>query len=118
MAGYRGFATCNIGEKALERLRRRGYDLEVYDLFDPPPRELLLEKVRSGIDGLITTLRDTIDAEVFETGKGTLKVVAQNAVGYDNVDRAAANRYRVPFTNTAERGSPTRYCRICPSPFR
>ncbi len=31
---------------------------------------LLLEKVRSGIDGLITTLRDKIDAEVFEAGEG------------------------------------------------
>jgi hypothetical protein len=29
----------------------------------------VLEKVSSGVDGLITTLRDKIDAEVFEAGK-------------------------------------------------
>jgi len=63
---------------------------------------LILEKVKSGIDGLITTLRDPIDAEVFEAGKGTLKVVAQIAVGFDNINRADANRYKVPFTHTAD----------------
>ncbi|HET8826989.1 MAG TPA: NAD(P)-dependent oxidoreductase, partial [Terriglobales bacterium] len=63
---------------------------------------LILDKVRSGIDGLITTLRDQIDAEVFEAGKGTLKVIAQLAVGFDNINRADANRYKVPFTNTAD----------------
>jgi glyoxylate reductase len=63
---------------------------------------LILEKVKAGIDGLITTLRDPIDAEIFEAGKGTLKVVAQYAVGFDNINRADANRYKVPFTNTAD----------------
>jgi glyoxylate reductase len=51
---------------------------------------------------LITTLRDSIDAEIFEAGKGTLKVVAQYAVGFDNLNRADANRYKIPFTNTAD----------------
>jgi glyoxylate reductase len=39
---------------------------------------------------------------VFEAGKGTLKVVAQLAVGFDNINRADANRYKMPFTNTAD----------------
>jgi glyoxylate reductase len=99
---FRVFATCNIGDEALELLRGRGYELEVYDHLEAPPKSLILEKVRSGIDGLITTLRDPIDAEVFEAGKGTLKVVAQDAVGFDNINRADANRYKVPFTHTAD----------------
>ena len=100
-ANFRVFATCDIGP-ALERLRERGYQLEVYPDPKAPPKSLILEKVRSGIDGLITTLRDQIDAGVFEAGKGTLKVVAQLAVGFDNINRADANRYKVPFTNTAD----------------
>ena len=64
--------------------------------------QLLLERVRSGIDGLITTLRDRIDAEVLEAGKGTLKGIAQLAVGVDNISRADANRCGIPFTNTAD----------------
>lgn len=99
---FRIFATCDIGGEALDRLRARGYQLEVYDQIEPPPKSLIMEKVRSGVDGLITTLRDPIDAEVFEAGKGTLKVVAQDAVGFDNVNRDDANRYKIPFTNTAE----------------
>src|SRR6202034_857096 len=95
------FATCDIGE-AINLLRKRGYEVEVYPQPEAPPKSLIIEKVKSGIDGLITTLRDPIDAEVFEARKGTLKVVAQFAVGFDNINRADANRYKVPFTNTAD----------------
>jgi glyoxylate reductase len=99
---FRVYATCDIGEAALNLLRERGYQVEVYPQPDAPPKTLLVEKVRSGIDGLITTLRDPMDAEVFEAGKETLKVVAQLAVGFDNINRADANRCRIPFTNTAD----------------
>src|SRR5881275_2533414 len=99
---FRVFATSRIGEPAENRLRERGYKLEVYQGPDAPPKKLIIEKVRSGIDGLITTLRDQIDAEVFEAGKGRLKVVSQIAVGFDNINRADANRYKIPFTNTAD----------------
>jgi glyoxylate reductase len=98
---FRVFATCDIGP-SLDLLRQRGYEVEVYPRMEPPPKKLIVEKVASGIDGLITTLRDPIDAEVFEAGKGTLKVVAQIAVGFDNINRADANRYHVPFTHTAD----------------
>ena len=96
------FATCHIGDDALNLLRQRGYQLEIYPGPEAPPKALILEKVRSGIDGLITTLRDPIDAEVLAAGKGTLKVVAQDAVGFDNIDRAAANQLKIPFTHTAD----------------
>ena len=99
---YRIFATCDIGREAIELLRNRGYQVEVYDQLEPPPKSLIIGKVGEGIDGLITTLRDRIDAEVFEAGRGTLKVVAQDAVGFDNINRADANRYGIPFTNTAD----------------
>jgi glyoxylate reductase len=98
---FRVFATCDIGE-SLNLLRDRGYDVEVFPGPQAPPKSLIVEKVKSGIDGLITTLRDTIDAEVFEAGKGTLQGVAQYAVGFDNINRSDANRYKVPFTNTAD----------------
>src|SRR5882757_160979 len=76
---FRVFATCDIGE-SIELLRRRGYQVEVYPQPEAPPKSLIVEKVKSGIDGLITTLRDSIDAEIFAAGQGTLKVVAQFAV--------------------------------------
>ena len=60
---YRVFATCDIGQEALQRLRDRAYELEVYDQVEPPSRALVLDRVGSGIDGLITTLRDQIEAQ-------------------------------------------------------
>jgi glyoxylate reductase len=98
---FRVFATCAIGP-SIDLLRSRGYEVEVYPGPEAPPRELLLQKVRSGIDGLITTIREKLDAEIFEAGKGTLKGIAQIAVGVDNINRADANRYKVPFSNTAD----------------
>ena len=99
---FRVFATSRIGDAAENRLRERGYELEVFQGPEAPPKELIVDKVKSGIDGLITTLRDRIDAEVFEAGKGTLKAVAQIAVGFDNINRADANNCKIPFTNTAD----------------
>ena len=59
----RVFVTCDIGE-ALEVLRQRGYEVEVYPSPEAPSKSLIVEKVKSGIDGLITTLRDKIDAQL------------------------------------------------------
>jgi glyoxylate reductase len=98
----RVFATADIGGPALDRLREHGYDVEVYTEIDPPPKSLIIERARDRIDALITTLRDCIDEEIFEAGRGSLRVVAQMAVGVDNIDREAANRFRVPFTNTSD----------------
>ena len=99
---FRVFATSRIGDAAENLLRARGYDLEVFQGPEAPPKKLIIEKVKTGIDGLITTLRDPIDAEVFAAGKRRLKVVAQIAVGFDNINRADANKYKIPFTNTAD----------------
>ena len=83
-------------------MREQGYDLEVFQGPDAPPKGLIIEKVKSGIDALITTLRDPIDEEVFAAGKDSLKIVAQIAVGFDNINRADANRYKIPFSHTAD----------------
>lgn len=96
------FATADIGREALDRLRERGYEVEVYNDTEPPPKSIIIEKARSGIAALITTLRDSIDEEVFAAGQNHLLIVAQCAVGFDNIDREAANRYRVPFSNTPD----------------
>lgn len=51
-----------------------------------------------GADGLLCTLCDTVDRELLEaTG---VRAVANFAVGYDNIDVAAATELGVPVTNT------------------
>src|SRR5215471_11800019 len=99
---FRVFGTSRIGDPAENHLRDRGYDLEVFQGPEAPPKKLIIEKVKSCVDGLTTTLRDPIDAEVFEAGKGRLKIVAQIAVGFDNINRVDSNKYKIPRTHTAE----------------
>ena len=81
------FATANIGTEVIELLRQRGYEVDVYPEIEPPPKSLIIEKVRSGIDALITTLASNIDEEVITAGAGTLRVIAQANVGFNNIDR-------------------------------
>jgi hypothetical protein len=64
---FRVFATCEIGD-AIDILRNKGYAVEIYSGPEAPPKSLIVEKVKSGVDGLITTLRDPIDGEVFAAG--------------------------------------------------
>ena len=88
---FRVFATCEIGD-AIDLLRERGYEVEVYPRPEAPPKNLIIEKVKSGIDDLITTMRDKIDGEIFDDGRGCFKVDAQIAVGCDTISRCKANR--------------------------
>jgi len=55
-----------------------------------------------GADAIVCLLTDRIDADVLEAGAagGRLRVVANVAVGYDNVDVATASRLGIAVTNT------------------
>lgn len=65
----------------------------------PPTRAELLEAV-PGAAGLLTLVTDRIDAEVLDAAGDQLTVVANMAVGYDNIDVAAAAERGVTVTNT------------------
>ncbi len=94
------FATCDIGAEALDLLRDAGHEVEVFADPAGPSREFILDRAGSGVVALITCLRDPIDRGVLEAGKGTLRVVAQDSVGTDNIDVAAATEFGVVVTNT------------------
>ncbi len=63
------------------------------------PREELLAAVR-GVEALLPILTDRVDAEVLEAAGPQLRIVANYAVGYDNVDIPAATARGVVVTNT------------------
>lgn len=75
-------------------------DVEVWTGTDPMPRSELLSRV-AGKQGLMCVITDRIDAEVLEAGQA-LRVVANIAVGYDNVDVGAARSRDVVVTNTPD----------------
>jgi glyoxylate reductase len=62
-------------------------------------RPELLDKVK-GADALFTLLTDKIDGEVLDAAGPQLKIVANMAVGFDNVDVPAATQRGVMVTNT------------------
>ena len=64
------------------------------------PRAELLERVR-GKDALICVLTDRIDDEVLDAGTA-LKIVANIAVGYDNIDVPMVRRHGAVATNTPD----------------
>ncbi len=61
-------------------------------------KQEIIDGVRK-VDGLLCLLTDTIDDEILAAGSN-LKVVANFAVGFNNIDVSAATRRKIPVTNT------------------
>ncbi|MFT3970332.1 MAG: D-glycerate dehydrogenase [Micropruina sp.] len=65
----------------------------------PPSRDRLLADA-AGAVAAVVTLTERIDAEFFDAAGPQLRVVANVAVGFDNIDLAEAKRRGVVVTNT------------------
>jgi len=92
------FVSRIIMEKALDMIRDQ-CDLDLWTDELPPPKDILLERVR-GCQGILTLLTDPIDEALLESAGPGLKVISNHAVGYDNIDVAAATRRGIPVGNT------------------
>ncbi|CAN5219980.1 D-glycerate dehydrogenase [soil metagenome] len=79
----------------------RLFDLRVHDSERPPDRSELLTGAR-GCSGLVTMLSDQVDEELLAAAGQGLRVVANYAVGYDNVAVDAATRRGVLVANTPD----------------
>jgi len=91
--------TGRIPEPGLAVLRQAGHDVVVWDQAGPIGRQELLGVVR-GADALVTLLTERVDAELLDAAGDSLKVVANVAVGYNNIDVAACAARTVVATNT------------------
>lgn len=65
----------------------------------PPTRDELLGAAKDAA-GILATATEKIDVEVMEAAGDALKIVANMAVGYDNIDVEAAKERGVVVTNT------------------
>ena len=91
--------TRRIPSSALSRLEQR-HTVDVYAGPEAIARPELLTRI-SEADALICLLTDRIDGEVIAAAP-RLKVIANVAVGYDNIDLAAARLRGIPVTNTPD----------------
>jgi lactate dehydrogenase-like 2-hydroxyacid dehydrogenase len=94
----RVFVSQEIVEDALEEFEGTGITVDLRRDHRPLPAEEL-RATAAEYDGLICLLTDRIDAE-FLAACPRLRVVANVAVGFDNIDVAAATRAGVAVTNT------------------
>jgi glyoxylate reductase len=89
-----------IMDDPLARLRER-CDVTVHRNEFGIPREELLEIV-AGRDALVTMLTEVVDAELLAAAGPRLKIVANHAVGFDNVNLADCTQAGVRATNTPD----------------
>jgi len=92
------YVTRRLPEEAMKLLEEK-FDVEIWTEEMPPPKEVLIEKVKN-IDGLICLLTEKIDEEVINAAGPRLRGICQVAVGYDNIDVEAATKKGIYVTNT------------------
>ena len=93
------FVTRKIPEPGLELLRKY-HKIEV----NPEDKVLSKQKIIKGLkgkDGLLCLLTDIIDKEIIES-EPNLKIIANYAVGYNNIDVKTATKHKIPVTNTPD----------------
>ena len=91
------FVTRKIPERGLDILRKN-HEIEV----NPYDRVLSKKEIIKGLEGkegLLCLLTDKIDKEVIES-EPKLKMIANYAVGYNNIDVDAATKNKIPVSNT------------------
>ena len=94
------FVTRELPGPAVDRLRAAGHTVEVWAQPMPPDRDALARGVADA-DGLLSLLTDRIDAALI-AGAPRLRAIANYAVGYDNIDLAAAARRGIVVGNTPD----------------
>ena len=94
---YIVYATTQIPREAMDLLLTAA-QVKVWEGESNPPHEILLKEVEK-IDGLYCLLADTVDAEIMDAAPH-LKVISNQAVGYDNIDIAYATKKAIPVGYT------------------
>jgi glyoxylate reductase len=93
----RVFVTRKIPDEGLEMIREQ-FDIKVWPSEMPPNNQEIIENAK-GCEGLVTLLSDPIGQDVIDN-LPDLRVIAQYAVGYDNIDIVTATKKKIVVTNT------------------
>ena len=91
------YVTRRIPKPGLDLLRSLT-EVKIWQEELPPPRDVLLQEAEE-VDGLVTLLTDTIDADLMDASP-CLRVVSNYAIGYDNIDVQAATERGIMVCHT------------------
>jgi lactate dehydrogenase-like 2-hydroxyacid dehydrogenase len=91
------FVTRIIPDEGLAMIRD-ACEMDLWEEELPPPGDVLIERLR-GAEGLLSLLTDRVDVELMKLNP-RLRVISNYAVGYDNIDIAAATARGIPVGNT------------------
>lgn len=96
---FKVFITRKIPEAGIKLLKQKKYQVKVSP-YDRVLRKDELIKFANGADALLCLLTDKIDAEVLDGIGPQLKIVANYAVGLDNIDLKVCKERKIYVTNT------------------
>jgi glyoxylate reductase len=96
------FITRKIAEKGIKMLNRyETFDIDMNNEDRVLSKEELTDRVR-GANAIISLLTDKIDGEVMDAAGDQLKIIANYAVGFDNIDIEEAKKRNIFVSNTPE----------------
>lgn len=97
------YVTRRIPEAGIRMLQEKGYEIAIN------PKDKVLSKKEfikalkgKNYDAILCLLTDHIDKDIFEAGGKQVKIFANYAVGFDNIDVKAAKERNIMITNTPE----------------
>lgn len=94
------FVTRDIPDEGIKMLKKRkGVRIDIYEKDQAIPRPELLRRVK-GVDVILSILTDKIDGAVMQAAGPQLKMIANYAVGFDNIDLAEAKKRGILVSNT------------------
>lgn len=94
------FITRNIPESGINLLKKNGFEVSIYKKDNPIPYKELIRQLKN-CDALISLLSDRIDKDVIDNMK-KCKVIANYAVGFNNIDVEYAKSKGIIVTNTPD----------------
>lgn len=83
-----------------ETMSKEKIEFSFYEKSLPCPREILINESKK-VEALVTSLEDKLDRDFLKANQH-LKVVANNAVGFNNIDIQAAKKYGIKVGNTPD----------------
>ena len=94
------FVTHKIPDEGIKLLKKRkSIKLDIYEKDRQIPRRELLRRAK-GADIILSLLTEKIDGQVMDSAGSQLKMISNYAVGFDNIDLAAAKDRKIIVSNT------------------